>query len=178
MSRNIEIKAYARDLNILKKRILGLNSDDANNVLILKQEDVFYNLPECSSGKLKLRKTDSSQELIYYDRKECNEPSLSNYRKCLVPAELEDLLKNALGTWGVVKKVRTLIMVGQTRVHLDSVEDLGNFIELEVVLNENQSSDDGKKIALDLMSLLEISENDLISVSYVNMLNEKKNNIK
>lgn len=73
-----------------------------------------------------------SPELIYYDREETTGPKLSSYDKCEVPANLESVLTSALGTWGVVKKVRTLIMVGQTRVHFDSVEGLGNFVELEV----------------------------------------------
>lgn len=72
-----------------------------------------------------------SPELIYYDREESTGPKLSSYEKCKVPEMLESVLTSALGTWGVVKKVRTLIMIGQTRVHFDSVEGLGNFVELE-----------------------------------------------
>jgi len=73
-----------------------------------------------------------SSELIYYIRDENTGPKLSSYNKSNVPDDLETLLTRALGTWGVVKKVRTLIMVGQTRVHFDCVEGLGDFVELEV----------------------------------------------
>lgn len=45
---------------------------------------------------------------------------------------MNEFLTKALGTWGVVKKVRNLMMVGETRVHFDSVEGLGDFVELEV----------------------------------------------
>lgn len=71
-------------------------------------------------------------ELIYYDREETAGPKLSSYNKCQVKEDIEELLTNALGTWGVVNKVRTLIMVDQTRVHFDSVDGLGDFVELEV----------------------------------------------
>lgn len=45
---------------------------------------------------------------------------------------LQAVLSEALGVQGVVKKERRLYMVGQTRVHLDRVEGLGDFLELEV----------------------------------------------
>lgn len=77
------------------------------------------------------------QELIYYDRKEGTGPTLSSYNKSQVPEDLEKVLTNALGSWGVVKKTRTLIMVGQTRVHFDTVEGLGDFVELEVSFCNN-----------------------------------------
>jgi len=73
-------------------------------------------------------------ELIYYDREDSAGPILSSYNKCQVPESMDDILKNALGLWGQVKKMRTLIMIGQTRVHFDSVEGLGDFVELEVSL--------------------------------------------
>lgn len=71
-------------------------------------------------------------ELIYYDREESTGPKLSSYNKCQVNEDIEKLLTNALGTWGVVKKERNLILVGQTRVHFDRVDGLGDFVELEV----------------------------------------------
>lgn len=42
------------------------------------------------------------------------------------------LLDTALGSTGRVKKVRRLFLVDQTRIHVDSVEGLGDFAELEV----------------------------------------------
>lgn len=75
-------------------------------------------------------------ELIFYHREESAGPKLSLYNKCSVPDTLENMLKDALGTLGVVKKTRTLIIIGQTRVHFDSVEGLGDFVELEVSISE------------------------------------------
>lgn len=44
----------------------------------------------------------------------------------------QKVLTDALGMVGQVKKERHLFMVGQTRVHVDTVEGLGHFMELEV----------------------------------------------
>lgn len=66
-------------------------------------------------------------------------------------------------------------MVGQTRVHCDSVEGLGDFAELEVVLREDQKLDEGVKIANDLMEKLGILQEDLISGAYMDMIIKKQN---
>lgn len=45
---------------------------------------------------------------------------------------IQAVLSDALGVKGEVRKERRLFMIGQTRVHLDQVEGLGHFMELEV----------------------------------------------
>lgn len=178
MPRNVEIKARVKDLEVVRQRILALRSNAAYDVrpdsLIIKQKDSFFNLPTGKCGKLKLRKMGKLQELIYYDREESSGPKLSSYNKCEVNEDVEKVLTNALGTWGIVEKERKLIMVGQTRVHFDSVVGLGDFVELEVVLNDSQTVEDGQSIAKDLMSHMGVEDEDLISVSYVNMLVKNK----
>lgn len=53
--------------------------------------------------------------------------------------EMNELLTEALGKNGFVKKVRRLYLVGQTRIHIDNVEGLGDFMELEVNKTEDGS---------------------------------------
>ncbi|XP_015379604.1 PREDICTED: uncharacterized protein LOC107173537 [Diuraphis noxia] len=178
MQRNVEIKARVEDLEAVKQRILALKSNAAYDVrpdsTAMIQRDSFFNLPAGKSGKLKLRQMGLYNELIYYDREESTGPKLSSYVKCQVNEDMEKLLTNALGTWGVVKKERNLIMVGQTRVHFDRVDGLGDFVELEVLLDDSQTVEDGQLIAEDLMSHMGVEEKDLISVAYVNMLAQNK----
>ena len=69
-----------------------------------------------------------------------------------------------------MRKRRTLYRVGQTRIHFDQVEGLGNFWELEVVLQEDQSVEDAKLVAADLMRRMRIEEDDLIDKGYVNLI--------
>jgi adenylate cyclase class IV len=77
---------------------------------------------------------DGTAELMFYDRPDRDGPKLCNYEKCTLPAgsQIASVLSHALGVKGRVKKKRQLFMVGQTRVHIDHVEDLGTFMELEV----------------------------------------------
>jgi predicted adenylyl cyclase CyaB len=83
---------------------------------------------------------------------------------------LKALLALALGTSSVVRKVRTLYLHGQTRIHLDEVEGLGDFVELEVVLQEGQSEADGQAIARRLMRRLGIQPADLVEGAYMDLL--------
>jgi predicted adenylyl cyclase CyaB len=83
---------------------------------------------------------------------------------------MRQLLDAANGTLGVVKKQRLLYLIGQTRVHLDQVEELGYFVELEVVLEDRQATDDGIMIAQDLMKKLDIREDQLVDTAYFDLL--------
>ncbi|KAM6424701.1 adenylate cyclase CyaB-like [Rhynochetos jubatus] len=124
-------------------------------------------------GRLKLRRTpDGRGELIFYERPDAAGPRLSCFR--ITPTDdpdgLEAVLARALGVLGAVRKRRLLYLVGQTRVHLDSVEGLGDFLELEVVLAEGQSAEDGERVARGLMERLGVREDDLVAGAYLDLL--------
>lgn len=87
------------------------------------------------------------------------------------PGALHAVLRDALGTCGTVRKRRELVMVGSTRIHLDDVEGLGLFLELEVVLAHDQTPQDGRRIAERLMTDLGVDPDDLIEGAYVDLLN-------
>jgi len=74
------------------------------------------------------------------------------------------------GERGVVRKTRWLYMVAQTRVHLDRVQGLGDFLELEVVLMEGQTTEEGALIARELIGRLGIDEKNLLNRAYVDLM--------
>ena len=76
----------------------------------------------------------------------------------------------ALGVGITVTKCRFLYLVGQTRIHLDEVEGLGAFLELEVVLKPGQSEQEGRQIADQIMREMEVTEADLVACAYVDLL--------
>ena len=90
------------------------------------------------------------------------------------PDRLRALLAAAYGIMGVVRKRRTVRMVGRTRVHLDEVEDLGRFIELEVVLDAGEPIERGLAEARRLMVALDIQEGQLVSQAPIDLLQETR----
>ncbi len=167
MPANIEIKARARDFEGIKSRAEELS--DAP-VQIIPQEDIFFNVVK---GRLKLRILSPDQaQLIFYTRPDQEGPKRSEYHltQSSDPVNLKRVLELAYGIRGVVRKTRYLYLVGQTRVHLDDVEGLGRFMELEVVLEEGQSDAEGQNVAEQLMSALGVERGDLIDGAYMDLL--------
>ena len=80
------------------------------------------------------------------------------------------VIELAYGIRGIVRKTRYLYLVGQTRIHLDDVEGLGKFMELEVVLREGQSDAEGRAIAEGLMASLGVERGDRIEGAYMDLL--------
>jgi predicted adenylyl cyclase CyaB len=167
MATNIEIKARVDDFENLKTRAESLSDQPLK---IIPQEDTFFNIEK---GRLKLRVQAPGQGcLIFYERSDQEGPKRSDYHLAEThdPEGLKTTLALALGIRGVVRKTRYLYMVGQTRIHLDEVEGLGHFMELEVVMRKGQSDAEGQAIAEDLMRRLRVREDALIEGAYMDLL--------
>jgi len=167
MARNVEIKARVEDLEAVRQAVESL-TDSAPTVL--RQVDTFYH---CRHGRLKLREIHGhSAELISYIRADATGPKPSEYTCVPVanPRLLHEALSSSLGTRGAVKKVRTLYLIGQTRAHLDVVEGLGQYIELEVMLADDQPVSEGEQTARKLLRQLDISEAQLVKGAYIDLL--------
>jgi predicted adenylyl cyclase CyaB len=167
MPANIEIKARVRNFGEVRLRAEKLSDLP---VEVIPQEDIFFNVLQ---GRLKLRILAPDRgQLIYYTRPDQEGPKRSDYQIAYTPEphNLKRVLELAYGIRGVVKKTRYLYLVGQTRVHLDDVEGLGYFMELEVVMRERQSDSEGQDIAEDLMASLGVERSDLLKGAYMDML--------
>lgn len=167
MARNMEIKARVLDRNTLIEKALALNPHEQFE---LYQKDTFFNTPQ---GRLKLRQfKDGSAELIFYHRPDQAGPKLSTYSRCPVTNadELAKTLEQAYGIRGAVEKIRNVYLVGQTRIHVDQVTNLGNFMELEVVLEDHETLEHGEKIAKELLQALDIDQSQLIEGAYMDLL--------
>ncbi|HEX8202293.1 MAG TPA: class IV adenylate cyclase [Isosphaeraceae bacterium] len=167
MPTNIEIKARAPDLRRLQTAVEAVSETRAE---IRDQEDVFFKVP---TGRLKLRILgDRHGELISYQREDAAGPKPSCYLIAPTsdPAALKAILSEVSGVLGVVRKRRRVYRIGQTRIHLDEVEGLGQFVEVEVVLRPEQTEDEGVRIARHLMDRLGIAGDQLVAGAYIDLL--------
>lgn len=167
MANNIEIKARLTDPDGTRARAEQLSGGAAT---LIEQEDTFFPAPR---GRLKLRCFgDGRGELIAYSRPDVPGPKRSEYHihPTANPGSLLRVLEDSLGIRGVVKKRRSLYLVGDTRIHVDEVDGLGHFLELEVVLQPGQTAEEGRAIAESLMAELGVRPEDLLEGAYIDLL--------
>ncbi|MCV6906460.1 MAG: class IV adenylate cyclase [Achromobacter xylosoxidans] len=170
MARNIEIKARVASLAAVESLAAALSGKEP---VAIAQDDTFF---ACPDGRLKLRAfSDGTGELIFYRRADDTGPKESFY--VISPTSSPDTLRDALGlAYGVigrVRKQRLLFMAGRTRIHLDRVEGLGEFLELEVVLRDGESAEAGMAEARELLASLRITPEQLVSGAYLDLLAQR-----
>lgn len=134
---NLEIKVRVEDLGEVRRRALAAGAVASGT---LRQTDTFYAAPR---GLLKLRVlADGPAELIAYERPRTAGSRISDYAVCPVadPARMQEVLARSHATLVAVRKTRELLMLGGTRIHLDRVEGLGTFVELETEGNSRDEA--------------------------------------
>lgn len=167
MPRNIEIKARIPSVAALVPRAAAIADQGPTQIA---QDDTFF---PCDAGRLKLRAfSDGSGELIFYRRADQQGPKESFYllSRTADAAALRELMTHAYGQRGRVVKQRTLFLAQRTRIHLDAVDGLGDFLELEVVLEDHESTATGVAVAHEVMAALGVAPSQLIDGAYVDLL--------
>jgi predicted adenylyl cyclase CyaB len=132
---------------------------------VLLQCDTFF---RCASGKLKLREEDGHAMLIHYGRCTAAALQLSTYEivEIVDPENTRAMLAAALGVIAEVRKERTLLMRDNVRLHLDRVEELGEFGEIEAVIPKGGDPECSRAAVDELLAALRINRESLIDVSY------------
>ncbi|XP_054728999.1 uncharacterized protein LOC129237998 [Anastrepha obliqua] len=173
--KNVEIKARIGSDQEFERRVEIARELTKSTGELLEQRDVFFNLlDEIDGTRLKLRylQPPKPSQLIYYVRPNKTGPKLSTFNRVDVedPVLLEKILAKSNGIKGVLEKKRYLFLHGQTRIHMDKVTNLGNFMEFEVCLRPDQSIEEGQQIANELMKIFNIREEDLMAGAYFDEL--------
>jgi predicted adenylyl cyclase CyaB len=163
MAKNLEFKVRYESLDVLLPKLTDLKATHRETI---HQVDTYFQNPK---GRLKLRETDESDEgwLIYYERPNELESRYSIYQLSEIaePVALKELLTAALGIKTIVKKQRSFWMFKNTRIHLDIVEGLGEFVELETVF-QGQSETEAVKEHQHVKTALNLNAAEPIAVSY------------
>jgi len=163
MPQNIELKARLADIDFARQAARNAGATE-HGVLI--QTDTYF---RASRGRLKLREiAGHTAELIFYERSNRVEARRSRYRRIEAPepAALREMLEMALGVLSIVRKRRELWLLDNVRIHLDDVEGLGTFFELEAILDAKHDEEMCHRQIEELSMAFAISATDLVAGSY------------
>jgi adenylate cyclase class 2 len=126
-----------------------------------------------SSGRLKLREGNIENHLIYYQRDNKSGPKRSDVilYEATPGSALKKILSEALGVLTVVDKQREIFFLNNVKFHIDTVRNLGTFVEIEAI-------DKGGNIGIEnlrdqcrkYMEWLEVDPANLVSGSYSDLL--------
>lgn len=162
---NVEFKAELRDYELAKTICKAIGATEAE---ILDQVDTYFKVP---SGRLKKREQNGEPtEFIFYDRADKAEARLSHYVVYDEPTARQRFATDTLPVLVVVRKTRLLYLTGNIRIHLDQVEDLGKFLEIEAVVSRAHNVRDCHEKVHELRSKLKPALGEMLSVSYSDLL--------
>jgi predicted adenylyl cyclase CyaB len=165
--RNVEIKAVCRDLAAARRVAASLGARSQGSI---HQVDTYFRVP---LGRLKLRQaTPGPDQLVFYHRPDDPQPKISEIQMVEVAhAEaLCSLLAAALGVVVRVVKERELWLLDNVRIHLDTVEGLGTFVEFEVMVTQQHPEASCHARAEELLAAFGMTDEDLIAGSYADLL--------
>lgn len=167
---NIEIKARSNNHEKIREFLKSRNADFKG---IDHQVDTYFKV---NSGRLKLREGNIENHLIYYERENKEGPKQSDIilLKSTPGSSLKSILDKANGVLTIVDKQREIYFIENVKFHIDTVQELGTFIEIEAI-DEDGSIEKEKLLeqCSEYLKQFDISELDLISVSYSDLLLEK-----
>lgn len=167
---NIEIKAKSNNQGAIREILKSKNADFAG---VDHQIDTYFKV---ANGRLKLREGKIENHLIHYQRENKEGPKQSDVTlfKSDTKSSMKEILTKALGILVVVDKKREIYFIDNVKFHIDVVSDLGTFIEIEAIDNEGTIK---KEKLLEqcqfFLDLFKISQEDLVSVSYSDLLLQK-----
>lgn len=164
---NIEIKARTDRADDIRRYLIEHKADYRGADL---QVDTYFKV---AVGRLKLREGKIENNLIYYNRENITGPKQSDFELFKIDngSLLKSMLTKALGIKVVVQKTREIYYIGNVKFHVDTLEGLGSFVEIEASnLHVNISTEELREQCDAYMREFRIDERDLIAISYSDML--------
>ncbi len=165
----VEIKARCSDHENVRRKLKEWGAKFLGRET---QVDIFYHVPR---GRLKLRRSESENLLIGYERPDIRGPKHCrvNLYACGDAEALDRVLADCLGRKVVLKKEREHYILGNVKFHLDHVEQLGTFLEIEVLGKRGVDKvSDLMAICHDFMNRCGVKPEDLVEQAYADLLEE------
>ncbi len=163
---NLEAKFKLDDLERGRKQAEAIGYEFKATLV---QRDTFFRV---AHGKLKLREEANAACLIFYGRADSRHLKLSSYEivPIVAPEKTRAMMTQALGTLATVRKTRILMMRDNVRLHLDRVDGLGDYGEIEAVLGASGDLERSRLAVDELLAALGVRSDNLIALSYFEML--------
>lgn len=168
---NIEIKARCDDLGAIRAI---LHEEDADFVGEDHQVDTYFRVP---SGRLKLREGTIERSLIHYERPDQAGPKPSDVTRYEpgAPEELKSVLVAALNVWVIVEKRREIYFIDNVKFHLDRVEGIGTFVEIEAIGRDASAEPAALRAQCEAyMERFNLAPDALVADSYSDLLHRRE----
>lgn len=164
---NVEIKARSGDSDKIEYILM---QNEAEYRGLDHQVDTYFKVP---NGRLKLRQGNIENNLIQYFRDD--QPGPKDSQVSLYPVtdglKMKEVLEKSIGILCTVDKQRKIFFIGNIKFHLDQVKGLGSFVEIEAIdKNGDKKREELMQQCEHYLKLFNIQDNDLISVSYSDLL--------
>lgn len=171
--KNVEIKARCSDFDRIRKILKAEYADFRG---IDEQNDTYFHV---KNGILKLRESVLPFErgLMYYERSKKQGPKVSDITVYDTQESevLKEMLADSLSVVATVTKKRELFTIDNVKFHLDTVDGLGTFIEIEAQDTHGIiEASTLRKQCLYYMRLLQIKKSDLLTDSYKDLSRTKR----
>lgn len=164
---NIEIKARSNNQEKIRQI---LQQEGADFKGVDHQIDTYFQVPH---GRLKLREGQIENALIHYEREETRGLKSSSITLFASPAgsTLKEVLIKALDILAIVDKKREIYFIGNVKFHIDTVDGLGNFVEIEAIDSDGTIGKDMLSKQCDsYIKMFGIEERDLVAASYSDLI--------
>ncbi len=168
---NVEIKAKSDNQTQIREI---LKSKKAEYIGTDYQIDTYFNI---DNGRMKLREGNIENNLIHYKREDKKGPKQSKIilYKSEPNSSIKRLLTEAIGILTIIDKKREIYFIDNVKFHVDTVKELGTFIEIEAI---DKNGELEKEKLLEqcefYLNLFNIPKNDLVSVSYSDLMLKKQ----
>jgi len=168
---NVEFKARCDHPDRIRRLLRREGAEEKGTD---RQVDTYFQM---SDGRLKLREGKIENHLIYYERPDRVGPkeALISLHETEPGTSLKGVLEDALGVDVVVRKTREIYFIDNVKFHIDQVEDLGSFVEVEAIDRDGSRDRETLREQCETyLSLFDVDDDQLVSRSYCDLIRERE----